>query len=71
MSKYENLWLTIQRKDLDSCTLTFAEIQEVCGFPIDHYFLNAKKELQEYGYRVDKISMKNQTVSFVRLNMAE
>ena len=34
----------------------------ICGFPIDHSFLNCKKELEAYGYQVGKISMKNQTV---------
>ena len=35
--------------------------------PIDHSFLNSKKELSDYGYTVGKISMKNQTVDFERI----
>ena len=30
------------------------------GFEIDHLFLNCKKELEEYGYKVGKISLKEQ-----------
>ena len=40
------------------------EIQNIAGVPIDHSFLNFKKELADYGYRVGKISMKEKTVSF-------
>ena len=42
----------------------FAEIQRILDFPIDHSFLNDKKELLAYGYQVGKISMKKQTVNF-------
>lgn len=68
-SKYEPLWQAIQGKALDVCTLTFDEVKDICGFTIDHSFLRYKKELKEYGYTVDAISLKNQTVSFVRLQM--
>jgi hypothetical protein len=44
--------------------LTFDEIQNIAGVPIDHSFLNFKKELTDYGYRVGKISMKEKSVSF-------
>ena len=36
------------------------------GTPIDHSFLTYKKELIEYGYKVGKISMKEQTVEFIK-----
>lgn len=48
----------------DRFKLTFAEIEQIAGFPIDHSFLTYKKELLKYGYRVEKISMKEQTVLF-------
>ena len=51
-----------------SFTLTFKEIQEITGIPIDHSFLNYKKELTDYGYQVGKISMKEQTVIFNRMD---
>lgn len=47
-----------------SLKLTFDEIQNIAGVPIDHSFLNFKKELADYGCRVGKNSMKEKTVSF-------
>ena len=67
MSKYDVLWKHIQQSEADGLTLTFDEIERVCGIPIDHSFLNYKKELEAYGYRVGKISLKNQTVQFKRI----
>ena len=37
------------------------------GLSIDHSFLTYKKELIEYGYKVGKISMKEQKVTFEKL----
>ena len=34
--------------------------------PIGHSFFTYKKELIEYGYKVGKISMKEQTVEFIK-----
>ena len=48
--------------------LTFGEIQDIAGIPIDHSFLKYKKELTGYGYQVGKISMKEQTVIFNKLD---
>lgn len=45
-------------------TLTYDEIAKICGVPIDHSFLTYKKELDSYGYRAEKISMKDKTVLF-------
>lgn len=67
MSKYEALWKHVQESGTDGLTLTFDEIKGVCGIPIDHSFLNYKKELEVYGYRIGKISLKNQTVQFERI----
>lgn len=66
MSKYNVLWEYVKNSDVSSLLLTFAEIEEIAGIPIDHSFLKYKKELTEYGYQVGKISMKAQTVSFQR-----
>ena len=60
MSKYDPLWEYVS--DSAPSTLTFDDVRRICGFPIDHAFLTCKKELEAYGYRVGKISMKNQTV---------
>ena len=57
MSKYDKLWEYVARQGENSINLTFD----------DHSFLNIKKELEEYGWRVGKISMKNKSVEFVRI----
>jgi hypothetical protein len=64
MSKYTTLWEYIQKDGRPSFKLTFAEIEEIAQIPIDHSFLNFKKELVDYGYRVGKISMKEKHVTF-------
>ena len=66
MSKYEPLWKVIGQRTEDCFTLTYAEIEQILGFPIDHAFLTFKKELPDYGYEVGKISMKAHTVAFKR-----
>ena len=50
-----------------SFKLTFEEIQNTAGIAIDHSFLKYKKELIDYGYEVEKISMKEQTVIFNKI----
>ena len=67
MSKYEPLWKWIEENGQDSFKLTYAQIEEILEFPIDHSFLTYKKELLEYGYRVGKISMKEENVTFERV----
>lgn len=66
MSKYNALWKYIESLSEESTQLTFAKIEEIAGIPIDHSFLNYKKELLEYGWQVDKISLKKETVQFTR-----
>ena len=70
MSKYEPVWKWIQENGTDKFTLSFAEIEKIAGIPIDHSFLTYKKELTEYGYKVVKISMKEQKVMFEKLEEA-
>ncbi|HEZ7985373.1 MAG TPA: hypothetical protein RWO09_00375 [Ruminococcus sp.] len=64
MSKYINLWEYVRSNGSRSFKLTFEEIQNISGIPIDHSFLKYKNELTEYGYSVGKISMKEKTVIF-------
>lgn len=64
MSKYDSLWIWIKENGEDSFEMAFSEIEQIVGQPIDHSFLNYKKELTQYGFEVGKISMKNKTVSF-------
>ena len=66
MSKYDALWAWIKENGTDSFQLTFAEIEQIAGLPIDHSFLTYKKELMDYGYQVGKASMKEQTVFFLK-----
>lgn len=66
MSKYDTLWRYVSKSGQDRY-MTFDEIKSVLGFPIDHSFLNYKKELEKYGYIVGKISLKNKTVEFKKL----
>ena len=66
MSKYDPLWNWIKDNGTDSFSLTFDEIEKIAGIPIDHSFLNFKKELLNYGFKVGKISLKNKTVAFER-----
>ena len=54
---------SVQQKVMDHVERYF-EIEDIAGVPIDHSFLSYKKELPDYGFRVGKISMKEQTVAF-------
>ena len=67
MSKYNALWAYIGRQNVPTLKLTFAEIREIAGIEIDHSFLSFKKELALYGYQVGKISLKEQTVLFQKI----
>ena len=67
MSKYNSLWKYVQKNGKQSFKLTFEEIQNIAGIAIDHSFLKYKKELMDYGYEVEKISMKEQTVIFNKI----
>ena len=67
MSKYDKLWNWIATNDLDKFKLTYTQIVEIAGVKIDHSFLKYKKELLNYGYRVEKVSMKEETISFKKV----
>ena len=64
MSKYDALWKHIAAQDEDVMKLSFSQIGEIAGIPLDHSFLRFKKELLAYGYEVGKISLKEETVIF-------
>ncbi len=68
MSKYNSLWEYVKKNGNESCKLTFDEIGKIAGVTIDHSFLNYKKELIEYGYEVGKISLKEKTVIFNKID---
>ena len=64
MHSYQPLWEWLARRNVETVTLTFSEIAGIAGVPMNHSFLNEKKELTAYGWRVDKISLKAKTVTF-------
>ena len=68
MSKYNKLWLYIAASGTEQLRLSYEEIENISGVPVDHSFLTYKKELIQYGFKVCKISMKEQTVAFERIN---
>ena len=67
MSKYNSLWEYVQSNVNQSFKMTFEEIRDIAGIPIDHSFLKYKKELIDYGYEIEKISMKEQTIIFNKI----
>lgn len=67
MSKYDSLWTWICDQEGDRLQLTFAQIGQIAGVPLDHSFLTYKKELQPMGWQVGKISRKKETVDFERI----
>ena len=68
MSKCEKLWGQVKNSGANELKLTFDEISQTIGFPLDHSFLKYKKELPEYGYEVEKKSMKDRTVTFRKID---
>lgn len=68
MSKYEKLWEYIGKSDKEKLEISFEKIEEILGFPIDHSFLTYKKELLNYGYLVEKISMKDKKIIIKKAN---
>ena len=67
MSKYETLWKWIIVNGTERFSLGFSEIEKIAGIPLDHSFLKYKKELLECGFKVVKVSMKEQNVSFEKI----
>lgn len=66
MRKYDRLWEYIKRNDKQALTLRFEEIEAIAGTSVDHSFLNEKKALAAYHWKVAKISMKERKVFFER-----
>lgn len=66
MSKYDALWAYIRGLNEEKLVLRFADIAQIAGTPLDHSFLKYKKELAQYGYAVERISRKSQTVLFIK-----
>lgn len=58
MSKYEPLWRFLSGDGSGCIQFSFERIEEILGFSLDHSFLRYKQEAEQYGYRVEKISLK-------------
>lgn len=68
MSKYGSLWEYVKGRDCPRIKLSFGEIGRITGVGLDHSFLKYKKELTRYGYQVEKISLKEETVVFKKID---
>jgi len=68
LSKYAKLWEYIKNQNADSLKLTYDEIEQIAGVPINHSFLTYKKELLKFGWAVKKIWMKDKCVEFIHEN---
>ena len=67
MSKHNKVWEYLKQNGSNEVFLTFEQIREICGEEIDHSFLTYKKDAADYGYKVEKISMKESRIRFVKL----
>lgn len=72
MSKYNDLWIYIdlifKQMDKEKIKLSFSQIKDVAGIELDHSFLNCKKELLDYGYKVEKVKLKDKKIVFSKVN---
>ena len=68
MSKYEPRWRFLSGDGSECIQFSFERIEEILGFPLDHSFLNCKQEAEQYGYRVEKISLKQKWVAISRIH---
>lgn len=71
MSKYEKLWIYVKESGKGQFKLSYQKIEQITGVAVDHSFLSYKKELAEFGYQVGKISMKEQTIEFIKDSFGE
>lgn len=62
MSKYKKLWEYIYENNKDEYVLKFSDVDKICRIRLDHSFLTYKKELLDYGYEINKISLKEQKI---------
>lgn len=54
MSKYNTLWAYIHENGESQLTLTFDEIGQIAGAPLDHSFLKYKRSCVTMGMRSPK-----------------
>ena len=72
MSKYNDLWIYVdlifKQTGKEKLELPSSQIKDAAGIELDHSFLNCKKELLEYGYKVEKIKLKDKKIVFSKVN---
>lgn len=72
MSKYNDLWIYVdlifRHTNKEKLELSFCQIKDAAGIELDHSFLNCKKELLDYGYKVEKIKLKDKKILFSKVN---
>ena len=54
MSKYLPLWEYVSKRNDESFSLSFDEMEALLGFTVGHSFLTYKKELSGCGAKVEK-----------------
>lgn len=72
MSKYNDLWIYVdlifKQTGKENLEFSFSQIKDAAEIELDHSFLNFKKELLEYGYKVEKIKLKDKKIVFSKVN---
>ncbi len=66
MSKFSPLWQYIKDNHDQDFQLSFDQIQTIVGLPIDHSFLTYKKELLDYGFKVDFKKLEDENDNKIR-----
>ena len=67
MSKYSPLWQFLKNEGNETYQLSFEEIKEILGFEINHSFFNQNKEAKDFGFEIEKISLKQKTVKIRKI----
>ena len=64
MSKYLPLWEYVSKRNDESFSLSFDEMEALSDSTLTIRFLHIKNELSGYGAKVEKISIKERRVLF-------
>jgi len=67
MDKYSKLWERFDGKIEAKITLSFDEIKTIAWIDVDHSFLKFKKNLENHGYTLEKISQNERLMVFRKL----
>ncbi len=63
---WKNIDLLFRQTNEEKITISFEELEKLGGITVDHSFLKFKKELEDFGYKVDKISLKQAQITFCK-----